>query len=246
MLSSDDDENIIASPAELQVSKIKPNKSGSESKSRKDATNHVLPTRRRANTRSTAVKSPQPTSTQASPTSSPKKSTSRRRRPQKIANTRSLYAFFNSTDHARPYREEPQHERITPEAKEDEKKEEEEEDLIEDDSYDEGFRKLPTRQTAARSVLDRRKRHNAPTRSRATLTSLGKISGASQKFKIPQKDSLRQPSNNSLAASSRVDLRPWTERHRPRGLEELMVHNKKVADVQNWLEKFRQGQNQKV
>lgn len=192
------------------------------------------------------MKSPQPTSTKASPTSSLKKSTSRRRRPQKIDNTRSLCDFFNSTDHARPYRDEPQHERVTPEAEEEEKEEEEEEDLIEDDSYDEGFRKLPTRQTAARSVLDRRKRHFAPTHSQATSTSLGKISSASQKFKMPHKDFLRQPSNNSLAASSRLDLRPWTERHRPRGLDELMVHKKKVADVQNWLEKFRQGQDQKV
>lgn len=242
VLSSDDDENPILSQSTLQVSKIKPSKSGSKSKSIKDTTTDVLPTRHRANTRSTAVKSRQPTSTQADPTSSPKKPTLKRSQPQKIDNTRSLYAFFNTTDHVRPSRDEPQHERVLPGAED----EDEDEDLIEDDSYDEGFRKLPTRQPAAKSVLDRRKRHLAPTQSRAASTSLGKIPSASQKFKIPQSNSLQQPLKNTLAAPSRVDLRPWTERHGPRGLDELVVHKKKVADVQNWLENFRQGQDQKV
>lgn len=243
MLSSDDDENIVASQAELQVAKVRSTKSGSKSKSIKDTITHALPTRHRANTRSTAVKSRQLRSVKASPTSTPKDPALKRVQPQKIDRTRSLYTFFNTTDHAQPSRDAPQHEILTLEAEADEK---EQEDLIEDDSYDEGFQKLPTRQTAARSVLDRRKGRLAPAQTRATSTSPGKIPRASRKFKIPQKDSLQQPLKNSLAASSRVDSRPWTERYGPRGLDELMVHKKKVSDVQKWLENFRQGQDQKV
>lgn len=235
VLSSDDDGNAIASQAELQVSKVK---SRSKSKSIKDTTAHVLPTRHRANTRSTAAESRKPTSIQASPTSSPKERTLKRGHPQKIDDRRSLYAFFNNTDHAQPSQDEPQRERALREV--------EEEDLIEDDSYDEGFGKLSTRQTAARAVLDRRKRHLVPTQSRPTSKSIGRVPIASQKFKISQKDSLQQHLETSLAASSGVYLSPWTERYCPQGLDELVVHKKKVNDVQNWLESFRKGQGQKV
>lgn len=188
------------------------------------------------------MKSRQPSSTQASPTSSPKKPTLKRAHPQKIDDARSIHAFFTPQNHAWRSRDEPQHERLFSEAEDEEK----EDDLIEDDSYDEGFRKLPTRQITKTSVLDRRKRHLAPTQSRATSTSLEKIQNASQKFKIPQKVSLQHSLKNSLAASSPADLRPWTERYGPRDLDELMVHKKKVADVQKWLENCRQGQDQKI
>lgn len=242
VLSSDDDETAITSQGEPQISKVKASKPRSKSKSIKDITTHVLPTRHPANTRSTAVKSRQPSSTQASPTSSPKKPTLKRAHPQKVDDARSIHAFFTPQNHAWPSRDEPQHERLFSEAEDEEK----EDDLIEDDSYDEGFRKLPTRQITKTSVLDRRKRHLAPTQSRATSTSLEKIQNASQKFKIPQKVSLQHSLKNSLAASSPADLRPWTERYGPRDLDELMVHKKKVADVQKWLGNCRQGQDQKV
>lgn len=235
VLSSDDDGNAIASQAELQVSKVK---SRSKTKSIKDTTTHALPTRHRANTRSTSVESRKPTPTQAIPTSSLKERTLKRGHPQKIDDRRSLYDFFNNTDHAQPSQDEPQHERASQEV--------EKEDLIEDDSYDEGFGKLPTRQTATRAVLDRRKRHLVPTQSRPTSKSLGRIPSASQKFKISQKDSPQQHSKDSLAAPGGVYLRPWTERYCPQDLDELVVHKKKVNDVQNWLENFRKGQGQKV
>lgn len=124
--------------------------------------------------------------------------------------------------------------------------EDEDEDLIEDDSFDEGFRKLPTRQAATRSVLDRRKIQYAPVQCRARSTSVEKISSASQKFKTPQKDPLQTPLDNALVVSKRIDLRPWTERYGPRGLDELMVHKRKVADVQTWLENFKRAKDQKV
>ena len=235
VLSSDDDGNAIASQAELKVSKVK---SRSKSKSIKDTTTHVLPTRPRANTRSTAAESRKPTSTQASPTSSPKGRTLKRSRPQRIDDRRSLYAFFDNIDRAQPSQDEPQHERALREVEED--------DLIEDDSYDEGFGKLPTRLTATRAVLDRRKRHLVKTQSRPASEPVGKIPSACQKFKISQKDTLQQPLKNSLAASSGLYLSPWTERYCPQGLDELVVHKKKVNDVHSWLENFRKGQGQKV
>ncbi|MCJ1469377.1 Cell cycle checkpoint protein rad17 [Pseudocyphellaria aurata] len=240
VLSSDDE----PSQAELQVPNGKSSKSGSKSKSIKNDTAHGLPTKLRPNTRSTAVKSQKPTSAQASPTSSTKKPTSKRCQPQKIDSTRSLYAFFNSTDHAQPSKDELRQQRVF--SGEEEGQEEEEEDLIEDDSYDEGFKKLPTRQAPAKSVLDRRKRQYAPVQGRARSASVEKIPSASQKFKMPQEDPLQNNLNNAPVASKWIDLRPWTERYGPRGLDELMVHKRKVADVQTWLENFELGKDQKV
>ncbi|OAP58422.1 hypothetical protein AYL99_07512 [Fonsecaea erecta] len=39
------------------------------------------------------------------------------------------------------------------------------------------------------------------------------------------------------------DHRPWADRYGPTNLEELMVHKKKVADVQNWLQGKLEGHN---
>lgn len=233
VLSSDDDE---IAQAELRISKVKSGKSNLKSKSINDSTVHVLPSRHRLNTRSTAVRSRQSKSTEASPTF-PKEPTLKGQ-TQKVDSTRSICAFFNTTNHAWPSRDELHHERLLSEVEDD--------DFIEDDSCDEESRKLPTTQTGARYVLDRRKRHIAPTQWQPTSKALEKVSNASQKFKIPQKDSLRQPLKNFLSESSRVDLRPWTERYGPRGLDELMVHKKKVADVKIWLENFRLRRDQKV
>lgn len=67
----------------------------------------------------------------------------------------------------------------------------------------------------------------------ASLSSAGPL--ASQRFmKPPRLDS---------ASSTRgaEDQRPWSERFMPANLDELVVHNKKVADVRKWLDQVLSG-----
>ncbi|KAK7420478.1 RFC checkpoint protein Rad17 [Neonectria magnoliae] len=56
---------------------------------------------------------------------------------------------------------------------------------------------------------------------------------ASQKFLKPPKPAFLGAVND--------DSRPWSERFRPRNLEELAVHKKKVSDVRRWLEDVTAG-----
>lgn len=235
VISSDDEGNSTLAAVQSRSSRInggnleRKDKSTNTSSTRK----HVLPTRQRAKTRSTTLKSHPPTSGVANPTSSLKHETQKELQVTNAGNTKSLYTLFNNTDLTPHSGDKPQREAQAPEAKI-------EEDLIEDDSLDEELRRLPD------FALDRPKRHLTPTPSGAFPTHSETVPSASQRFIIPSKDSQRQRPKKELAATNKADLRPWAERYGPRDIEELAVHKKKVADVQGWLDRFVQGQDQKV
>ena len=241
VLSSDDEGVATPSAAQSRLSRI--NGTTLELKDKSTNTSntgkHVLPTRQRAKTRSTTFESSPPTSEITNPTSSLKHETRKRVQAPRAVDTNSLYTFFNNTDFTPPSWDKPQDEAQLPEAKI-------EEDLIEDDSLDEELRKLPDSQSATNFALDRRKRHLAPIQSQQISTRSETVPSASQKFIFSNKDSPSPRSKSVSAATNLADLRPWAERYGPLDVEELVVHKKKVADVQGWLEMFVQGQNQKV
>ena len=58
----------------------------------------------------------------------------------------------------------------------------------------------------------------------------------------PAKDAFTQTKAEKVAP----DTRPWAEKYGPASLEEVMVHKKKVADVQGWLYGVLQGRDPKV
>lgn len=60
-------------------------------------------------------------------------------------------------------------------------------------------------------------------------TSTNSTTAPSQRF-------LRPPRNNSACSDEIGDQRPWFERFGPVNLDELVVNNKKVADVRRWLQ----------
>ena len=111
--------------------------------------------------------------------------------------------------------------------------EDEVEDAIEDDSPKESLEQLRGSQNKTRLVLDRRKRPGEE-----------KLPTGSQRFKLA--GSATSTDARKSASVQETDLRPWAERFSPTNREELVVHKKKVSDVQNWLEKAFQGRERKV
>lgn len=121
-------------------------------------------------------------------------------------------------------------------------------DLIVDDFPVENVNNLGGTSTSA--ALDRRKKQPGPAHYNAAATNRSSLQGRSKKFKIPECASSTGTSpaisGAAEAKSSANDLRPWAEKYGPNNLEELMVHNKKVSDVRNWLESVLRGQDRKV
>jgi cell cycle checkpoint protein len=114
-------------------------------------------------------------------------------------------------------------------------------DAIEDDELsDDTLRELGLKTNRTGTALDRRK--PIPT----TVESLRGAGGGlppSQRFVKPT-----APGKDDVAAGSAAeDLaeghRPWADRYGPGSLDELVVHKKKVADVQHWLQGRRDGAN---
>lgn len=63
-----------------------------------------------------------------------------------------------------------------------------------------------------------------------------------KRFLIPGNTEAGKPSSHAISEQ----LRPWTERFAPANLDELAVHKKKVADVQNWLVDVFTGRSRRV
>ncbi len=234
-----DDEDSITQEVRRQASKANSISLESKSKSARErkTDNFVLPSRHHAKTRSATLNSRLPASIQPTQTTAPKKPAWKRGRPQKTDPSRSLYTPSDGGYNTQRAHDESHRGTDLSGGKI------EEEDFIEDDSFDEELANLVASQTSTRSVLDRRKREFAPIQSVSTSKYLEAVPSGSQKFIIPGKILVRQDLKES---SSHADLRPWAERYGPQTLEEIMVHKKKVADVQAWLKNCMQGQNKKV
>jgi cell cycle checkpoint protein len=104
--------------------------------------------------------------------------------------------------------------------------------IIDDDSLDEGLLELVDGKSSTKSILDRRKAFtSAPNGFKGSQNEAPPLSQRFVKPAIPQRKDV-QPTNIPLAEETQ---RPWSDRYCPANLEELAVHKKKVADVQNWL-----------
>ena len=167
-----------------------------------------------------------PTSTKAELDTSPKKTTRNSNVNARKSNSKPISSFFDSAD--KPLR---LIQRPPPVASQE--AEDEVEDIIDDISPDDDTQELQETRNITKVALDRRKR------------PLGeKIPNASQRFKLAS-NTVNRDAYKTTGLKD-VDLRPWAERFGPDGLEELVVHKKKVSDVRNWLEHVFHGRDRKV
>lgn len=134
---------------------------------------------------------------------------------------------------------------------------EEEEDLIEDDGVDEIFEGLMKNGHGDKDGVGSGREGTWDAK-----ISNGRAEGrdkrrAKKKFVLPTvhdsgPDFMSGNENNwsasspSLAGSPGSSARPWAEEFAPMNLDELAVHKKKVADVQNWLVNVFSGKNRSV
>ena len=241
VLSSDDEtQTVTQDQASLKAEQIR--KKGLKDELANDNVTYsqALPRRSRPNTRSATLRPRSSASADNSPPLSPKKPKPGRLREAKHENTRSLRTYFNPKECTTQSNINSQHLSSVIEA------DGEVEDIIDDDSSDAEAWKCLSSQDTTRFVLDRRKQHLLPTRRCESITTSAELPSASQRFiftETPLNDEARKCVDNKL---DQTDLRPWAEKYAPTVLEELMVHKKKVGDVQKWMENFWQNRGSKV
>jgi cell cycle checkpoint protein len=117
-------------------------------------------------------------------------------------------------------------------------------DDIEDDSLDEIFAQLADGNGDETKVLGPRTAAESNSQNEA-FKGPGTVISSSQRFMKPSKPEPNQ-GNTAFRLDNDVLSRPWAERFAPTSLEELAVHKKKVADVQNWLTAVLQGRDRRV
>ena len=176
-----------------------------------------------------------PTSPRSSSEEPPHKS----KRAQEAQKRGSLHAYFNAATQAQQPKKEVRRKLETPVI------DVEEEDLIEDDSSDE-LQPVSSTQNGPTSMIGPRIGLVVPGGDRAGSTGPEKAASGSQRFLRPARSPAKDISSQATAREKEVDSRPWAERFAPSGLEELVVHKKKVADVRNWLERAFLGRERKV
>jgi cell cycle checkpoint protein len=237
VLSSDDEEGLDA-PSQCMSETV--NGLKSQFKTRRvngDPSNsQSLSKRSRPQTRLSTLKPRTATSAQPTLPESRDHSSGRKPKAHKKERTESLHDYFNAADFHRP-----QVEALINKAEV-----ENEEDVIEDDASELAFLRHPSQRNTTRFVLDRRKQHIVSRPRTPDPVNTKKQQNSSQVFIIPEKASSRKPSQEPVNSLDTRSLTPWAEQYGPVCLEELMVHKKKVADVQNWMEKFWQEGNRKV
>lgn len=241
LLSSDDDD-VPTPPSKPRTSTRSQSRTRSKLANPATASDRSLPTRSRTNEKA-ASKTSRPAPAQSTTTISPEKHP--KRPSSKPLTNGSLHSFFNAASQASNPRKTSKSAEQTPEVEEVEL-----EDIIEDDSADEHSRKLPSRPksnvSTTRAVLDRRKPLQEQPQNRTMAEAPEKILCASQRFLNVGRISLKEASTQTKEVREPLDTRPWAEKYGPAGLEELMVHKKKVADVRAWLEGVLRGQDSKV
>ena len=130
---------------------------------------------------------------------------------------------------------------------------EDEDDSIEDDGVDEIFAGMLGRITGGGgdSYVEKRE---LGSKNKLSKTS-GRSIGPGKKFLLPTSHRPPgfgatngvPPSSSSLSTvQSAGSAKPWPEEFAPTSLEELAVHKRKVADVQNWLADVFSGKSRRV
>ncbi|KIX05911.1 uncharacterized protein Z518_03885 [Rhinocladiella mackenziei CBS 650.93] len=172
----------------------------------------------------------------ASPKSSPEKTRKKTRSKTEPDQSRSLHNFFGkATEEQRWTRKS-----ATPDL---DLENGELGDAIEDDDLsDETLQDLRPRTDRASATLDRQKPTVPAIANLKNISNAGSLP-SSQRF-VRTTASRRGIANiGDQVHVPNQDRRPWADRYGPNNLEELVVHKKKVADVQNWLQGKINGSN---
>lgn len=157
--------------------------------------------------------------------------TTQQHRPSKLSAppqsqaSRAISSFFGPASQTQPPSHSKLSKAVSPEPKY------ETEDLIEDDSPVEDGERLPRTQS---KILDGQR---GPCKEKAGSFGSGRFKLAGNAIELDA---------NSPITRQNVHATPWADRFGPSDLKELMVHKKKVTDVQTWLESVLQGRNRKV
>lgn len=202
---------------------------------------HPPPKKARPKARLPTLKARSSTPTQSTPPESVEIFSKRKPNAHKKCKVKSLNTYFGATDvecNKAISQEVPNHKEHI------EQREDEAEDI--EDDVELGFPRHPSLRSTTRLVLDRRKQNVVPTSRVPGPTDCQKHQSSSQAFGIPEKIISERLSQNATRTPKNEDFKPWAEKYGPKDLQELVVHKKKVADVQNWIKKFWQDGNYKV
>lgn len=117
-------------------------------------------------------------------------------------------------------------------------------DIIEDDDLsDDTLQELGIRTNKAATAVDR---------SKPLLSSVAGLKNGIRSAPLSQRFVSKTPSNDVKVKVEDQDATimqthpPWADRYGPESLDELVVHKKKVSDVQGWLQGKISGRNTQV
>ncbi|OAG37595.1 hypothetical protein AYO21_08203 [Fonsecaea monophora] len=174
-----------------------------------------------------------------SPTSSPEKA---RKNNSKVKNevekNKSLHNFFHKATEEQRWKRKSE----TPDVEVENNGELS--DAIEDDDLsDETLEELGLRKRVSNSSAIRPLPATQSTAVASKRNDSGGRFSSSQRFVKPAATDGNLNTFGTPSELDNHDLRPWADRYGPTSLEELVVHKKKVADVQNWLQAKLDGRN---
>ena len=197
----------------------------------------------RTSTTASPVKSTKarPTSRKAavrpSPTSSPEKTRKNAKGKVDPEKNNSLHNFFGRATEDQRWRKKSQ----TPDVEVDCNVELS--DAIEDDELsDETLQVLGIKTEKTNHILDRRKISALSAPAAIRSNNYGGSLPSSQRF-VKRTAPAQKATSTHPDSSEAESHRTWADRYGPTNLEELMVHRKKVADVQSWLQGKIDGRN---
>ncbi|KAL5364514.1 Rad17 cell cycle checkpoint protein-domain-containing protein [Aspergillus floccosus] len=123
----------------------------------------------------------------------------------------------------------------------------EDDDIIDDyDSYDELFSSFAGEDSSHGSnpiSLSNTQSLSNPSSSRTNVSRTTRQSNPPKRFIVPLATDRSKKSPTPLQFPD--GQLPWTQRYPPRDLDELAVHKKKVADVNNWLKEALSGNSRR-
>jgi len=181
----------------------------------------------------------------ASPKTSPaktKRSTKGQKEPER---SKSLHTFFTKATEEQRWRKRSE----TPDVVADLENGEVGDAIEDDDLSDDTLQELGLRTDRAAASLQDSRKSTLPTLGNRKNGLIVNSIPSSQRFvkapapKDPGKIKVEDQDQNLAFAEG---YRPWADRYGPTNLEELVVHKKKVADVQGWLQGKCTGRHSQV